>query len=99
MSSEPILRPTARVLLLDEIGRLLLFRAEGVAAIGEAFWITPGGGVQQGETYEQAAERELWEETGITAAPGPCVWRRSIIGSLNGLPHEFRERYYVVRVT
>jgi 8-oxo-dGTP pyrophosphatase MutT (NUDIX family) len=70
----PIWRPTARILLADPEGRLLLFSAR--EADGERWWLTPGGGVHRGETVPAAAVRELSEETGIRASEadlGPVV--------------------------
>ena len=29
------------------------------------FWVAPGGGVKGEESYEEAASREVWEETGL----------------------------------
>ena len=60
-------RPTSRWLIVDGQGRVLLFRfdyADGPLA-GTAFWATPGGGCDPGETYADAARRELFEETGL----------------------------------
>ncbi|HEU5032788.1 MAG TPA: NUDIX domain-containing protein [Spirillospora sp.] len=65
-------RRSARVLLVDDAERVLLFRfprAHGVPEAGHC-WITPGGGVDDGETLAEAAARELLEETGLVAAPG-----------------------------
>ena len=68
----PAPRPAARVLLLDAKDRLLLFRWKPPNV-----WITPGGGLEVRETYEKAALRELWEETGLAGvALGPWVWSR-----------------------
>lgn len=63
------LRRAARVFLHDEGGRLLLFRfvVDGMAP----FWCTPGGECEPDEDFTPAARRELIEETGIEADPGP----------------------------
>ena len=60
----PILRPAARVLLIDDQDRVLLRANVGDGDV----WITPGGALEPGETAEEAALRELWEETGISDA-------------------------------
>jgi ADP-ribose pyrophosphatase YjhB (NUDIX family) len=53
------LRPCCGVVVQDERGRVLLMRRNG-----EGTWGLPGGGVEAGETWEQAARRECREETG-----------------------------------
>ncbi|GAB7043308.1 MULTISPECIES: NUDIX hydrolase [Catenuloplanes] len=58
-------RRAARVLLVDEAGRLLLFRGVDPGRPGEPYWFTIGGGLDEGETPAQAAARELREEAGL----------------------------------
>lgn len=68
-------RPTSRVLAVDPNHRILLM--EGKTPWAPGVWFTPGGAVEAGESEEDAARRELWEETGLRVETlGPCVWRR-----------------------
>jgi 8-oxo-dGTP pyrophosphatase MutT (NUDIX family) len=69
-------RDTARILLMDGEGRALLFFTNySVNVAREPRWITPGGGIDPGETPEAAARRELFEETGLALPDvGGRVW-------------------------
>ena len=58
-------RLTSRILLFDRQGRILLFLTKAPDTSGIARWLTPGGGVDAGETQHQGAIRELEEETGL----------------------------------
>jgi ADP-ribose pyrophosphatase YjhB (NUDIX family) len=58
-------RHAARLVLLDPDDRVLLMRYDDDPP-NNVHWSTPGGGLNPGETYPQAAIRELAEETGWT---------------------------------
>ena len=95
-------RPSARLLIVDSAGRVLLFRfvhKDGALA-GQDYWATPGGAVDVGETFEQAAIRELREETGIRVeSVGPQIGRREFVLQLSDGEHAFAdERFFRVDV-
>lgn len=63
-------RETARIALHDREGRFLLLLTHFDAEVGlPPRWITPGGGIDDGETVLAAAIRELHEETGLIVDP------------------------------
>ncbi|MFB9993645.1 NUDIX domain-containing protein [Deinococcus oregonensis] len=58
--SAPLFAVGIGVILQDERGRVLLQQRGD-----DGLWGTPGGAVEPGEDFLAAAQRELWEETGL----------------------------------
>lgn len=73
-------RHAARVILLDSADRILLIRGHDFGQPDRSWWFTPGGGLHEGESFEEAARRELSEETGLTVPEliGPVAERDGI---------------------
>jgi ADP-ribose pyrophosphatase YjhB (NUDIX family) len=81
--------------LLNDRDEVFLFRHTGR---DRSYWVVPGGGVEPGETWEDAAMREMWEETGISGVSlGPLLWTRRAPDRHEGAEVISDERYYLVR--
>ncbi len=74
--------------LFDAQGRVLLMQRSD-----NKLWAMPGGMVEVGETAAQAAEREIWEETGVR------VRAEQLIGIYDNRAHGGRAPFQLYSVT
>lgn len=86
--------------LLDPLDRLLLLQGIDPGDPGRgAWWFTPGGGLDKGESHRDAAARELLEETGIEVVlDGDPVWERTTDFPLDGRDYRQHEFFYLARL-
>lgn len=106
MNTNLPIRNTVRIVLFNDKNELLLMHIDDprTRSIGKkytgSFWVTVGGQIEQNETVQEAAIRELYEETGINNTEvtfGPIIWLRELDLVLYGKPVHIKEQYIVAR--
>ncbi len=92
------LRRAARLIVLDPEGRALMFRYDVPGR--PPFWVTAGGECEPGESFRNAARRELFEETGIIIADLGREIARMMpeFITVEGELVQAYERFFLVRV-
>ena len=87
--------------VIDAERRVLLMHERRDIGSDRSHWITPGGGVEPGESLVQAALREVYEETGLRleldAAAEPMYVER-VRFTLAGRDVDQTNYYFLVRV-
>ncbi|CAH1045017.1 NUDIX hydrolase [Halomonas sp. TD01] len=89
------IRKSSRLIIVDEEGRLLLFLYHDEHHA--PFWATVGGELKSGEGYVEAAERELYEETGLIQNVGEMIRERNDVYAVaRSVPARWLEQYFLV---
>jgi len=99
-------RNAVRIVLLNDANELLLMCVDDptIRSLGETygghFWTLIGGAIEPHESIRQAAEREIFEETGLTTADveiGAHVWFGEMDLVLYDKPTHIRQEFLVAR--
>lgn len=91
-------RETARVVVRDELDRVLLIQSADPRALSRYSWWLPGGGIEQGENPRSAAEREVMEETGLALTGLTVAGRHEIWMTYQGQEWLQLETIFAARV-
>ena len=111
MSTEKPYRPNVGIALFNAEGRVLIahrFKDDGPEIVLPGLdWQMPQGGIDAAEDPRKAAQRELWEETGVVSASylGETDWVTYEFPPYDGSPHRLsifrgqRQKWFAMRYT
>ncbi len=98
---QPIDRQAGRIFVLDQQQRVLLMHERRDIGSDRSHWITPGGGVEAGESLAQAAMREVYEETGLRVeldAAAQPMYQERVRFNFTGRDIDQTNFYFLVQV-
>lgn len=94
------IRKSSRAILLNDKNEVFLIQ-ETFSNLDQhnTLWVTPGGGTEDGESYEACLKRELYEELGYELDGMPkCIFGRELVfRTAEGTEFLSKERYYLVK--
>lgn len=98
-SDEALPRLAVRGLILNKEDKILLIEGRDSTNPKYTWWFTPGGGIEIGETPEQALRREILEETGIKI-DNPVPLGREKISKFRFENNDYhqKESFYLIRL-
>ncbi len=94
-------RRAARLVLIADDTVLLIRACDPAAPERGDWWLTPGGGVEDGESLAEAASREAREETGFMVAPdavGPVVATRESWFEFDQVHYHQTDHFFALQV-
>jgi 8-oxo-dGTP pyrophosphatase MutT (NUDIX family) len=94
-------RRAARALLIADQSVLLINGRDPARPERGTWWLTPGGGLEAGESLEVAVAREILEETGLDVTPdcvGGVVATRVAYFEFDERAFRQHESFFAVRV-
>lgn len=87
-------RRASRLLVIDRHHRVLLLQYEDEHG---KWWATPGGGVDDFESFENAAKREAREELGLSGFPIQPLWLGVNEFKSRGVRLRQTEQFFLIR--
>jgi 8-oxo-dGTP pyrophosphatase MutT (NUDIX family) len=87
-------RLASRLLIIDRQNRVLLVQYEDENG---KWWATPGGGVRDFESFENAALREACEELGLSGFPIQPLWQGINEFKSRGVHLRQTEQFFLIR--
>lgn len=95
------IRKSSRAIVLNKNNHIFLFQYHfDYLAESKSIWITPGGSLEEGESFEDALKRELFEELGVLWNKD-CeeIYYRNPLYVLNsGETLQSIEKFFLIRV-